>query len=111
MNAEHDSLIYGANTDEGLVAVEHVATAAGGEMVLFFRRGDETAREREPFEPFIVADLHAIADCPVEYKARELAGRGRLNLHATFASWKDCLKARGWLGKSTGFSAARPRMR
>ena len=101
--------LFGTHPDQGLIAIEHEARAGRPEaMTLFFRRGGAMVRETEPFTPFILADVHAIAGCPVEYRARPLAGPGRLNVCAEFGSWKDCERARKWLGDATGLTAGAP---
>jgi len=106
---KRDPLLFGGNEDEGLVAVELVERrGSGDEMVLFFRRGEKTVQEPEPFEPFMVADAGLITDCPVKLLSRELRGRGELNVCASFRTWKDCLKARTWLSRKTGFSPSAP---
>ncbi|MFC1452465.1 DNA polymerase domain-containing protein [Verrucomicrobiota bacterium] len=102
-------LLFGENSDPGLVAVEHVTRAgAPDEMLLLFRREGAVVEEREPFEPFILADVHAIADCPVPYRALGLKGRGKLNVRACFAGWKEYLAARRWLQDATGRSPSAP---
>jgi len=106
---KYDELLSGANTDEGLVAVELVQKrGSSDDMVLFFRRDGKTARKKEPFRPYVIAAAGAMQGCPVDFEANELEGPGRLNVCAQFATWKDCLKARSWLSKSTGFSASSP---
>jgi len=105
----HNPLLFGANADEGLVAAEHVERREGpDEVMLFFRRGAETAVARETFRGFLVADIGAVGECPLAYEARQLKGPGSLNLCAVFENWADCLKARDWLARRTGFTPSAP---
>ncbi|MFO7870541.1 MAG: DNA polymerase domain-containing protein [Kiritimatiellia bacterium] len=105
----NDPLLTGSSTDQGLVALEkRERRGKPDEAVLFFRRGGDTRRETEPFKCFIAAGLDAMADCPVEYEAVKLKGRGPINILALFGRWKDCLRARSWLARNTGFTAGSP---
>ena len=76
------------------MAVELVEGDAADEMELFFRRGGRTVREREQFEPFMLATDDAIKKCPIDCRKRNLQGGGALNVRASFSRWKDCLKAK-----------------
>jgi len=101
-----DPLLFGGNADEGLVAVEAGADGnTGAEMVLFFREENAVRQEREPFEPFILADRQALSGCPVEHRVTPLRGGHRVNAKASFLTWKHFLAARKWLASSTGSSA------
>jgi len=103
------SILFGQKGDAGLIAVEiEEKRNSSDEVVLYLREGGETRQKREPFGPFIIADVQAIGDCPVEFISKPLAGHGRLNLLAVFRSWKDCLRASKWLADKTGFSASAP---
>jgi DNA polymerase elongation subunit (family B) len=105
----YEPLLFGRSPEEGVVAVEHAERARGADqMIVFSRRGRDTVRREEPFRPFIVAEAEAFSGCPVPVEAARLKGSGRLSLLATFASWVDALKARGWLARKTGATPASP---
>ena len=106
---EGDSLLYGGDAGTGLVAVEHVQhRGKPDEMELFLRRGQDTAREREPFRPYLWVKDGVLDGCPVEHEVRPLSGDGALSVCASFSSWKDALKARSWLRSETGFNSGAP---
>ena len=107
LNAE--ALLSGANSDEGLVALElRESKGQPDRMVLFFRRGAATQEVEEPFTPFLVAAPGALDGCPVEGRIEALAGEGALKVRALYSSWKDCVRARTWLADRTGASASAP---
>lgn len=105
---QNDEMLYGAGTDKGLVAAQHVSGRAGDKMVLFFRRDGKIVEENEPFRAFIVADKRVLAECPSEYEATDLTGTAGLNCLARFNTWKDCSNAKSWLAKHTGLSVSAP---
>ena len=106
---KHDPLLFGGNEDQRLVAVEHVENRSGNdEMALYVRRDGKVIRDAEPFVPFIVTVSGQLSGCPVECKLTELRNAAPLNVHAAFATWKDCFKARDWLSKKTGISPNTP---
>ena len=106
---QHDPLLYGANEDSGLVAVELQEAKTGpDQIVLFVRDGNEVREEKEAFEPFMVGESRVFSDCPIEHTQRMLTGQGQLKLLVTFPSWKQCQKARQWVAKETGCSPAAP---
>ena len=107
--ASLDPLVFGANGDHGLVAVEHDEKRSGAdEVILYVRRKGETVQEREPFRPFIVADERVIAGCPVEHEEQKLGGGAPLNVCATFLAWRDWKQARSWLAQETGLTPTAP---
>jgi len=105
----HDPLLYGCDATEGLVAAELLERRQGGdEIVLFLRRNGKTVQEKAPFVPFLLADAAVMRNCPLKFRETELTGRGRLNRHVSFRTWKESLKAKSWLSKETGFSTTAP---
>jgi DNA polymerase, archaea type len=106
-----DPLLCGANAQPNLVAADLVENAGskGDQMALFFRRDGRTIREMEPFRPFLLlTDTGLLSGYPGTYQAGALQGRGPLSCRVEFPSWKQCWKARTWLGKATGFSSGSP---
>ncbi|MFC1462479.1 3'-5' exonuclease, partial [Verrucomicrobiota bacterium] len=102
---EYDPLLYGANDEEGLVAVEHVQKRGGQDgMALFYRRDGKIVRKADSFEPFIAAAGSVAAGCPGVMRSEGLSGNGTLDTALFFSSWKDCSKARTWFSKETGFT-------
>ena len=105
-----DSLLYGANPEEGLVAVELLEHHGQPDtMALFFRRADGIRQATEPFAPFMFlerADL--LGEAFYHGPPRPLQGGGRLRCQVDFDSWRNCQKAKAWLAKTTGFTANHP---
>jgi DNA polymerase I len=93
----YDPLLFGAASDEGIVAIEHCAHATGDEMLLFVRENGTIRQRREPFRPFIMAADSVWNDCTIPFESKALAGAGELNRIAYFETWRDCLEARKWL--------------
>ncbi len=107
----YDPLLFGAASDNGIVAIEHAQHATGDEVVLFVRESGEIHQRREPFRPFILAPESAWGGCPVGCECVTLAGDGELNTLATFSTWRDCLDARKWLSNSNArepYTSAQP---
>jgi len=106
---EHTPLLFGENTDEGLVAVEHIARDHGpDEMLLFERRNGGTAERREPFHPFLVAERGVLEGCPEAFEAAALDGGQPLDTLALFPSWRRLVRARTWLARTTGRKPSAP---
>ena len=102
---DYDPLLYGANDDKALVAVEHVEKRGGKDgITLFFRRDGEIVRETDSFEPFIIAAADDADGCAGVVRSEELAGKGELDTLLFFEKWKDYSKARSWLSRETGFT-------
>jgi len=100
-----DPLLFGASTDPGIVAVEHIERPDHPDaMRIFVRKTEEIVSEDCPFEPFILLDDAACQECPGIAAVRELAGPGRLNRMASFTTWKECVNARSHLARKTGQS-------
>jgi DNA polymerase I len=111
-----DSILFGHNDDACLVAAELVANKRGHDMVsLFFRRGEETVTESEPFTPFVLVDASrldargtSLDDCPVSCEQVSLSGPAPLDTKLVFESWRDGIAARRWLSQVTGFKPSAP---
>ncbi|MCK5849676.1 MAG: DNA polymerase II [Kiritimatiellae bacterium] len=102
---DYDPLMHGENRDEMMVAVEHLEKSVEpDEMVLFFRKDDEVIRKNDSFRPFILSEASIAVGCPGVLRSEGLEGEGVINTRLVFAGWKDCLLARKWLSKATGFS-------
>ncbi|MBL7077874.1 MAG: DNA polymerase II [Kiritimatiellae bacterium] len=102
-------ILFGSDPEEGIVAVEKVAAAGGGDaMRVFVRDGGNVTTHDEPFHPFIFATATALDGCPVACEQVALEGEGPLNTVATFTDWKSCCKASKWLSKETGYSQSQP---
>jgi len=100
-----DPLLFGANADPGLVALEHIRRDDQDLMRLFFRRGDQTEAMDEPFEPFIVGETALLRACLKNVCLVPLQGDNPLNLLARFATWEACGAAKDALAKACGVSA------
>jgi DNA polymerase elongation subunit (family B) len=104
-----DPVLFGRDATPGIVAVEHVENRRGpDEMEIFTRHGGETRRTRERFEPFVVATADAAQECPAGADRATLTGDGPLNTLLTFATWRDCQKAKAWLARETGRAPGAP---
>ncbi len=101
-----DDLLYGASPDEGLVALELVASDAGDDMELFVRSGDSLERKREPFRPFLLmADDKLARQAAPGAAVTPLHGPGVLTVLVDFDSWAECQRVKTRLGRLTGRSA------
>ncbi len=105
-----DTLLFGHCAEEGLVAVELDRTKEGcNEVVLFWRRNAKTIRTKELFKPFILVESESRLDgLKTKHEICSLTGAGRLRAMADFDNWNDCLKAKAWLAKETGFTHGAP---
>ncbi len=109
MKAEEQALIFGANPEPGLVAIEHMPGKEADEMLLFFRRGGQVAQQREPFTPFLwFAAAELPADCPAPLRVEKLAGAAPLKTLALFRSWKEFQKAVDACKQATGYTPSDP---
>ncbi len=100
-----DPLLFGANTDPGLVAVEHIRQDDQDLMRLFFRRDGQSVALEEHFEPFIVGEAALLQSCLKEACLVPLQGGNPLNMLALFATWDACGAAKDALAKASGASA------
>lgn len=105
-----ESLLAGADPAQGIVAVEHVE-AAGGDSVVLFTRGDgkATLRTEAPLAPYLfLADASLATGMPGGGNVEPLKGGLAFQWRVVFPTWKACLKAKTWLGKTTGRTAGDP---
>ncbi len=104
-----NAVLFGADPEEGIVAVERLSASKGEELMrVFVREGDKVSAHDEPFQPFIFAAASALDGCPVACEQVALEGKGPLNTLASFTDWKSCRKAAAWLSKKTGYSSSQP---
>ncbi|TAN35529.1 MAG: DNA polymerase II [Verrucomicrobia bacterium] len=109
MKMDEQKLIFGANDEVGLVALEHVVGKEVDEMLLFFRRGRKTEEVREAFTPFLwLMDSQLPEGAPTPLRLEKLAGGAPLNHLAFFRSWKEFQKAVDSLKKATGYTPSAP---
>ncbi|MBM4148904.1 MAG: DNA polymerase II [Lentisphaerae bacterium] len=99
---EHSG-IYGADAEEGIVAVE-VSVRGAAEALLHIREGDEVRLRRSGFRPFIVASSAVVDGLPGVIGREPLAGGMCLDTLLEFESWDDCVGASRWLKDRTGVS-------
>lgn len=106
---QHEPLLDGTNQDAGLVAVEHVEGGSDGDSVLLFTRKNGVIQTRDAFVPFLlVADRALLKGLPGDGVVDDLQGDLPFRWRVRFKSWKACLKAKAWLGKSSGKAAGNP---
>ena len=101
---DQNELLFGADSTEGLVAVEPVGESA---MRLFFREDRALRTAQEPFTPFILLedqDLMKGFDFP--FQIEPLSGSGAFGFLAIFSSWGDCQKAKAHLQQTSGESSS-----
>ncbi|MFH0909417.1 MAG: DNA polymerase domain-containing protein [bacterium] len=101
---DFNPLVFGANRDEGLVAIEHESSRKTGEaMRLFFRRDGRIVETTESFHPFLwLREAAFMTGCPVKADLKPLKGGNPFNYLAVLEGWKDFDKAVGFLKKATG---------
>ena len=102
----YDPIVFVAGGRAGIVAVEWDDDRPVEPVLLYIREGATVRVERRAFQPFLLASLESIAECPIEYTAGKLAGNRPLNLRARFASWESLRRAADWLAKATGRTAS-----
>lgn len=105
----NDPLLFGADPEEGLVALDHEESGTQDDaMVLHVRRGNKLTMRREPFVSWIFANAACLERCPVPMQKEALRGQGKLNALARFTRWQHCRKAISWLAETTGRSPSEP---
>ena len=85
--ADTDTILFGADPTEGIVAVE----VGESEAVLCVRRGGKLTETREPFSPWLL--VSRAEDAPAEGECTELEGDG-YRFKVTFPNWSAFLSAR-----------------
>jgi len=105
-----DPVLFGCAPESGLVAVEVVETDRKADAArLFFRaEGGTTVAKETPFTPFIIAEERMVKGCPGVCGVETLTGAGPLNRCLFFGTWRDCLRAKAWLVRQSGFPASAP---
>jgi DNA polymerase elongation subunit (family B) len=97
-----DTLIYGAGSLQGLVAVE--IPGDSDDVSLFVRDGAETRTEKRSFRPYIVFSSSRIKEIPGSVEQVSLEEGAELDRIAFFENWKACDKAKRFLARETGVS-------
>ena len=106
LELEQSEVLFGADPEEGIVAVEPVGRSA---MRLFIKEGTELKTRDEVFTPFmLVEDEALIKGCKKSYQAEKLLSGNEYNVLILFETWADCRKARTFLQNKTGESASSP---
>ena len=85
--ADTQTILFGADATEGIVAVE----AGESEAILYIRRGAQVEETREPFAPWLL--LSQAHDVPTESRCTELYGEGYRFL-VVFPTWSAFVSAR-----------------
>jgi DNA polymerase, archaea type len=106
LELEQSEVLFGADPEEGIVAVEHVGDNA---MRLFIRAGGELRTKDEAFTPFMLVDDEELIKgfkkpCHVE----KLSSGNDYKILILFKTWDDCQKARTFLQNKTGEGASSP---
>ena len=103
---EQSEVLFGADPDKGIVAVEPVGQSV---MRLFIREGEVVHTKDEVFTPFMLVEDEGLMKgfkrpCEVE----KLSANNEYNCLVLFESWDDCQKGRSFLQGKTGESASSP---
>jgi DNA polymerase elongation subunit (family B) len=97
---EENEVLFGADTTEGIVAVEPVGEEV---MRLFIRQGEQLVTEDAPFRPFLlVEDGDLMEGFKRPFQVELLSGTNEYGCLVLFQSWGDCRKAKTYLQKQTG---------
>lgn len=101
---DQNELLFGADSAEGLVAVEPVGQSA---MRLFFREDRALRTVEEPFTPFLlIEDQNLMKGFDLPFQIEPLSGSGAFGFLALFSSWGDCQKAKAHLQQTSGESSS-----
>jgi len=95
---EYNSVLFGADSTQGIVAVEQLADNA---VRLYVRRGLNLQSQDHPFTPFLLMEedkLLAEFSSPLEIKS--LKGNNTYRYLVLFESWQDCSSAKNHLYKN-----------
>ena len=107
LSFEENEILFGSDSQKGIVAVEPVGTAA---MRLFIREKDLLTNEEVPFTPFIFLEEEGLLEGfkqPCEVVS--LSSDNPYRFLVLFEDWKDCQKARAYLQKKSHEPASSPR--
>lgn len=98
---EDNPILFGADGTERIVAAE----LAGRFIRLFIRTDHGVVFRDDPFHPFILlASPSLLEGFPRPADCRELSGPGNFRFLASFRDWHDCLQAKEFLSRHTGFT-------
>ncbi len=106
LDLEHSEVLFGADPQKGIVAIEPVAENV---MRLFIREGVELRTKDDVFTPFmLLEDESLMKGFKKPYRAEGLSSGNEYKSLVLFESWGDCLKGRSFLQTKTGQSASSP---
>jgi DNA polymerase, archaea type len=106
LELEQSEVLFGADPEEGIVAVEPVGQDA---MRLFIRKGAELHTRDAVFTPFMLLEDQALMKGFKKlYQAEKLSSDNEYKALILFESWDDCQKARTFLQNKTEESASSP---
>ena len=106
MNLEQSEVLFGADPEKGIVAVEPLGQSV---MRLFIREGKNLQVRDENFTPFmLLEDDSLMKGFKRPYQAEKLSSGNDYKSLVLFESWEDCQKARTFLQNKTGESASSP---
>lgn len=106
LELEQSEVLFGADPEEGIVAVEPVGESS---MRLFIRKGVDFRTRDEVFTPFmLVEDGESLKGFKKPYQAEELLSGNEYKFLILFETWEDCQKARSFLQQETGVTASSP---
>jgi len=106
LELEESEVLFGADPEEGLVAVEPVGQDA---MRLFIREGTSLQTRDEVFTPFLlVEDEGLMKGSKKPYQVEKLSSANEYKALVLFEAWDDCQKARTYLQGKTGERASSP---
>ncbi|MFU8780566.1 MAG: DNA polymerase domain-containing protein [Kiritimatiellia bacterium] len=104
----YDPLLFGADTQAGIVAIESLADRAEPSVRLFVRNADGVQTRDVGFQPFLLTTEALATKYPSACERVQLTGKGRLNARMAFKTWKQFVDARQWLQAETGESPGSP---
>lgn len=106
LSFEKNTVLFGADPTEGVVAVEPVGE---DKMRLFLRRGDRLETRDEPFTPFLLLENEKLLQgFKQPFRSEKFSSTNDYKVLALFDRWGDCAKARTYLHKKTGQPASSP---
>ncbi len=100
-----DEALFGADPEEGIVAVKPEGDAA---VRLWVRNGERVGTRVEPFRPFVLLESPALLEgFPLPFETQPLEGDRALRALATFGTFSAAAKAKDFLQKKTGLSPSK----